>query len=61
MQPALRESLFYQWFCMVSVCALFVFVFAFSSLGFVLSLRDVELRARSRCPEVALDIFSLTF
>ena len=42
---------------MVSVWALCVIVFVLSDLGFVLSLREVELRTRSWCPEVALEIF----
>ena len=46
---------------MVSVWALCVIVFVLSDLGFVLSLRDVELRTRSCCPEVALEIVSVTF
>ena len=36
-------------------------VFAPSDLGLVLSLRDVESRRRSWCPEVASDCFALTF
>ena len=32
-----------------------------SYLGLVLSLRDVESRRRSWCPEVASDYFALTF
>ena len=46
---------------MVSVWALCVIVFVLSDLGFVLSLREVELRTRSWCPEVALEIFGVTF
>ena len=36
-------------------------VFVLSDLGFVLSLREVELRTRSWCPEVALEILGITF
>ncbi len=36
-------------------------VFAPSYLGLVLSLRDVESRRRSWCPEIASDYFALTF
>ena len=46
---------------MVSVWALCVIVFVLSDLGFVLSLREVELRTRSWCPEVALEILGVTF
>ena len=46
---------------MTSVCILRVIVFALSCFGFVLSLREVELRTRSWCPEVALDILGVTF
>ena len=46
---------------MVSVWALCVIVFVLSDLGFVLSLREVELRTRSWCPEVALEISGITF
>ena len=37
-----------------------MFVFAISSLGSLLSLRDVELRPMSWCPEVASNDFGLT-
>ena len=36
-------------------------VFDLSYLGLVLSLRDVELRTRTWCPEVALESFGVTF
>ena len=45
-------------FCVTFVC---VVVFAPSYLGLVLSLRDVELRPGSWCPEVASNYFALTF
>ena len=38
-----------------------VIVFDPSYLGLVLSLRDVELRTRTWCPEVALSSFSVAF
>ena len=38
-----------------------VIVFDPSYLGLVLSLRDVELRTSTWCPEVALEIFGVTF
>ena len=41
--------------------ALCVIVFVLSDLGFVLSLREVELRTRSWCPEVALELLGVTF
>ena len=50
-----------QWFCMTSAWILCPIVFAPSYLGLVLSLRDVELRPRSWCPEVASNYFALTF
>ena len=50
-----------QRFCMPSAWILCPIVFAFSYLGLVLSLRDVESRRRSWCPEVASDYFALTF
>ena len=46
---------------MTSVWILCPIVFAPSYLGLVLSLRDVESRRRSWCPEVASDYFALTF
>ena len=46
---------------MVSVWALCVIVFVLSDFGFVLSLREVELRTRSWCPEVALEVLGVTF
>ena len=46
---------------MTSAWILCPIVFAFSYLGLVLSLRDVESRRRSWCPEVASDYFALTF
>ena len=45
---------------MTSAWILCPIVFAFSYLGLVLSLRDVESRRRSWCPEVASDYFALT-
>ena len=50
-----------QRFCMPSAWVLCPIVFAFSYLGLVLSLRDVESRRRSWCPEIASDYFALTF
>ena len=38
-----------------------VIVFDHSYLGLVLSLRSVELRTGTWCPEVALEIFGVTF
>ena len=46
---------------MTSVWILNPIVFAPSYLGLVLSLRDVESRPGSWCPEVASDYFALTF
>ena len=46
---------------MTSAWILCPIVFAPSYLGLVLSLRDVESRRRSWCPEIASDYFALTF
>ena len=50
-----------HWFCMISVWILCPIDFTPSYLGLVLSLRDVESRRRSWCPEIASDYFALTF
>ena len=46
---------------MTSAWILCPIVFAPSYLGLVLSLRDVELRMSTWCPEVALENFGVTF
>ena len=50
-----------QWFCTISVYGICVIVFDPSYLGLVLSLRDVALRTRTWCLEIAFDIFGVTF
>ncbi len=45
-----------KWFCTVFVRTVVVFVVIFSYVDSVLSFRGRELRARSWCPEVGLDL-----